>query len=430
MTTESEIGGFEPGYARGGRAADEGIGGTLRERPDDFLVEEIPLYEPSGEGEHLYLFVEKRGMSTLEMVGVVARHFGVRRRDVGYAGLKDKRAVTRQLVSVWIPGRSVEDFPMLEHPRMAVLWADRHANKLRPGHLKGNRFSIRIRGVKFQDAIRAQRMLEKLAREGLPNRIGEQRFGYLGNNHLVGRAIVTGRHREALDLLLAPSTAKADAQPEARALYLQGRYAEARDGFHPSLRTEREALAALAAGAGADEVVARMDRSVVAYYVTAFQSAVFNAVLNRREAEGTLATLLDGDVAFMHASRATFVVGESELADPEIPQRLARLEISPSGPMWGTRMRRADGDVGALEQAALGAAGVTERDLARFEAEGGAVEGGRRPLRVPVIDPDVEGGMDTHGPYVRCAFELPRGCFATTVMREIMGPGPGADEEE
>ncbi|HZW10881.1 MAG TPA: tRNA pseudouridine(13) synthase TruD [Phycisphaerales bacterium] len=422
---------FEPGFAPALPGRPAGIGGRLRERPEDFLVEEIPLYEPSGEGEHIYLFVEKRGMSTMEMVGLIARHFGVRRRDVGYAGLKDKRAITRQLVSVWAPKLRIEDVPMLSHDRVAILWADRHGNKLRPGHLKSNRFSIRVRGVAFHAAVHAQRVLARLAREGLPNRIGEQRFGYLANNHLVGRALVLGRWAEAVELLLGPDGAHPDAQPEGRRLFREGRHAEALAHFHESLRTEREMLRALASGATPQEAVRRMDRSVAAYYVTAFQSALFNAVLNRREADGTLGVLVEGDIAFMHASRATFVVGPAELSDPEMPGRLARFEVSPSGPMWGTSMRRAGGAVGSLELGVLEASGSTEADLLSFEREGGAVEGARRPLRVPVIDPDVEGGADEHGGYVRCAFELPRGSFATSVMREIMGAGgPIHDEEE
>ncbi|MBK7404855.1 MAG: tRNA pseudouridine(13) synthase TruD [Phycisphaerales bacterium] len=414
---------FDPGFAPAGGQA--GIGGRLRDRPEDFLVEEIPLYQPSGEGEHIYLFVEKRGLSTLEMVGVISKHFGVRRRDVGYAGLKDKAAITRQMVSVWTPGRKIEDFPMLRHDRVGVLWADRHANKLRPGHLKGNRFSIRVRGVGIQATLVAQRVMDRLSREGLANRIGPQRFGFLGNNHLVGRAIVLERWSSALDHLLGPSASRPDAQVAGRRMYAEGRFAEAIGEFHGSLRTERTTLHALASGATPEEAVRSMDPSALAYFVTAFQSAVFNAVLARREDAGTLDALLEGDVAFMHASLATFMVAAPELADPEMPGRIARFEVSPSGPIWGVSMRRAGGLPGECELDALLASGVDEAALVRFERDGGPVEGARRPLRVPVIDPEVEGGMDEHGAFVRCAFELPRGCFATAVMREIMGPdGP------
>ena len=406
-----------------------GIGGRLRERVEDFLVDEIPLYEPSGQGEHLYLLVEKRNLSTMEMAAVIAQHFGVRRRDIGFAGLKDKRAITRQMVSVWAPGKEADSFPMLRHDRIHILWADRHENKLRRGHLAGNRFSIRVRGVPFQAALDAQRILDRLCTQGLANRIGEQRFGYLGNNHLVGRAIVLGRWGEVVERLLGPNPEHPDAQPRGRDLFARGKFGQAIGEYHRSLRTERNLLKAMANGAKPEQAVRSMDRTSMSFFVSAFQSAVFNAVLAQREAEGTLASLGEGDIAFMHSSRRTFAVGQEELTDPGIAKRLAELEISPSGPMWGATMRRASGPVHQTELDALHATGVTEEDLARYAERGGAIEGERRPLRVPVLYPEVEGGADAHGGFVRCAFELPRGCFATSVMREVMGADPGDEDQ-
>lgn len=409
-------------------ATSRGIGGTLRDRPEDFLVEEIPLYQPSGTGEHLYMFVQKRSMSTLDMVDVLARHFGVPKRDIGFAGLKDKRAITRQVVSVRLPGRDDTDVPMLRDDRLAILWVDRHDNKLRRGHLQGNRFSIRVRNVGFQAALPAQRTLEHLARHGMPNRIGPQRFGMLGNNHLVGRAIVLGRWDEALAHLLGPCDTKPDAQPESRDSFAAGRYADAFAEMPGSLRVERLVLRALTEGATPEQAIRRIDRTALSFFVTSFQSAVFNAVLSAREAAGTLGTLVEGDIAYMHASQRTFAVGQAELDDPDMPARLATQEVSPSGPIWGTRMRKAEGAVGRLELDALHAADVDESDIERFAHSGGQIEGARKPLRIPVSSPEVEGGADEHGPYVRCAFDLPRGAFATSVMAAIMGQ-PDPDDQ-
>ncbi len=134
-----------------------GVGGVLRERPEDFFVEELPLYEPCGSGEHIYLFVEKRNMSTVHMIRLLARHFGVNEDVVGYAGLKDKRAVTRQLISVQVPGKKPSDFPPFVHERVTVHWMDLHTNKLRQGHLAGNRFVVWIRGVEPTKAVHAHR---------------------------------------------------------------------------------------------------------------------------------------------------------------------------------------------------------------------------------------------------------------------------------
>ena len=420
---------FEAGWAAPDTSAQPGIGGTLRARPEDFLVEEIPLYQPSGTGEHVYLFVQKQAMSTLDMVGVLARHFGVPKRDIGYAGLKDKRAITRQVVSVRLPGRDVDEIPMLRDDRLAILWVDKHENKLRRGHLSGNRFSIKIRDVGFQAALPAQQVLERMAREGMPNRIGPQRFGMLGNNHLVGRAIVLAQWDEALRHLLGPSETNPGAQPDSRASFAAGHYADAFAEMPGSLGVERVALRALADGATPEQAIRSIDRAAVSFFVTSFQSAIFNAVLSAREAAGTLGTLAEGDVAFMHSSQRTFAVGPSELEDPETPARLKRQEISPSGPMWGTRMRKAEGEVGRLELDALHASGVDEAAIEHFAEIGGEIEGARKPLRVPVSSPEVEGGADEHGMFVRCAFDLPRGAFATSVMAAIMGD-PNAEEPE
>ena len=122
-----------------------GTGGLIKETPEDFFVEELPLYLPCGEGEHLYLTVEKKGLTTFELLQRLAGALGVRERDFGYAGLKDARATTRQTVSV--PGVSAEQALALTIPGVRILAAKRHRNKLRTGHLAGNRFAIRIREV-------------------------------------------------------------------------------------------------------------------------------------------------------------------------------------------------------------------------------------------------------------------------------------------
>ncbi len=413
------------------------VGGRLKERPEDFYVEELPAYEPCGEGEHLYLFVEKRMLSTLRVVRLLADHFDVAVRDVGYAGLKDRRAVTRQVFSVHLPGRDASEFPAVRHDGLTVLWADRHANKLRRGHLAGNGFSIRIRAVSMAGVLHARRVLDLLARVGAPNRIGEQRFGYARRNHLVGRALILGDAPRALDALLGPLEAPGDSQAAGREAYARGDFGAAIGGFFRESRTERRALGVLARGRKPHHAIAAIDEADRGFFVTAFQSAVFNAVLDERIDSGTLGALGEGDLAFRHDNGSLFAVTSQTLGDPDTAQRLARLEISPSGPMWGPSMLRASGATDAREVEALGASGVTLEQMAVFGSRcPGMVEGSRRPLRVPLHYPDVEGGVDEHGPYIRCAFELPRGAFATTVMQEIMKPadaavaGPSPEEDE
>lgn len=399
------------------------VGGAIKQRPEDFFVEEVPLYQPSGEGEHLYLLVEKRGLSTFEMINILARHFDVPKFAIGYAGLKDKAAITRQVVSVHTPGRSYQDFPDLRHEGIAILWADRHTNKLRPGHLAGNRFSIRIRDVAATSVLAVQRILERLHRSGIPNRIGEQRFGHLQQNHLIGRAMILGEFEKALDLLLRPSPSHPEFQPQARLAYAEGRYADALTAMPRHLNAESQALRQLVRGAKAKRAFFGIEENARRFYLTAFQSAVFNAVLDERMLAGTFDRLLLGDLAFKHDNRAVFAVDPQVLEDPQTAARLARFEISPSGPMWTAGMPRAGGAIDDAEVAALGRLGITPSQLAEFASQHGELlDGERRPLRIPLIDPDAEGGADEHGTYVRVMFELPRGSFATVVLREIMKP--------
>jgi len=400
-----------------------GIGGAIKNRPEDFLVEELPQYDPCGEGEHIYLFVEKKLLSTFEMLEVIAAHFGVPRHALGYAGLKDKLAVTRQVVSVHVPGKKIENFPMLAHDRVGVLWADYHTNKLRPGHLRGNRFSIRVRDTSATNALPAHRTLRTLALKGAPNRFGEQRFGANGTNHLVGRALLRSQFDEAAALLLGPNLELPGSPPPARAAFAAGDLKEALLQTPRHAHAEQRALRQLLRGRSAREAMLAIDESARKFYLSAFQSAVFNSVLDERIAEGTLAALVLGDLAFKHDNRAVFAVDDAALADLSTRERLARIEISPSGPMWGASMMRAASNPDAAELRALASFGVSVADLELFaQRTRGIMEGARRPLRVPVIDPAVEGGGDEHGPYVRCAFELPRGAFATVVLREIMKP--------
>jgi len=399
-----------------------GIGGILKQRPEDFFVEEIPLYDPCGHGEHIYLMVERHGLSTIQMRDALARHFRVRPYTIGHAGLKDKHALTRQVFSIHTPGKKPEDFPSFEHTNARILWVDLHSNKLKRGHLSGNRFSLRVRGVDPTHVVHALKAMQILASKGVPNRFGSQRFGYLQNNHLVGRALILGDAKAALDLLLSPHEGSPKGQIEARTAYIEGRLDDASAKMHKVFKVEYRALKMLAQGASAEQAIKAIDQTAAGFYISSFQSAIFNGVLNERVREGTSGQLLPGDLAFVLKSRKCFGVTDTELAEPELRDRLSRFEIAPSGPMWGTTMQRASGEIGNREDAALAQARVTTKDMESCEARDGfaMIGGDRRPMCIPVIDPMVDAGCDEHGPYIRCAFDLPRGSFATTVMDEVM----------
>jgi tRNA pseudouridine13 synthase len=245
----------------------------LKSEPEDFQVEEIPAYEPCGDGSHTFLFVEKRLRNSDEVARALARAAGVAPRDVGYAGRKDRVAVTRQWFSV--PDLDPERALAIELEGVRVLRAERHRNKLRTGHLRGNRFAIRAREVGAADIARAQDRALELAQRGMPNRFGDQRFGRDGDNAERARAI-----------LVPDETARA-----------------------PRVRDRRE----------------------LRFLISALQSAVFNAVLAER-ADG-FDRLELGDVAVVHASGGLFCV--EDLAREQA--RADAFEISATGPIFGSR---------------------------------------------------------------------------------------------
>jgi len=401
-----------------------GIGGTLKVRPEDFLVEEIPLYNPAGEGEHIFLFIEKRELTTLQLRDALAKHFKVQRNCIGHAGLKDKQAISRQVISIHTPGKKPEDFPSFIHDRARVLWADLHTNKLKRGHLSGNRFSIKVREVEPLAVRAAKGSLELLASHGAPNRIGQQRFGFLHNNHLVGREMILGNWEEVINLILSPNPDAPLSSADARNAFSAGQYRDAFDLMPKVFKIERNLLRALSNEHSPEKAMKAIDPTAAGFFISAFQSAVFNLVLNQRIDSGNINQLVEGDLAFVMKNRSTFLVDSDELSSVEtrLNERVESFELSSTGPMWGTSMDRTSGTIDQIELDALRIAGLDPSDLERCETRSGypMIGGDRRPMRIPVIDPEIEGGIDEHGAYIRCAFELGRGSFATTVMDEIM----------
>jgi tRNA pseudouridine13 synthase len=178
--------------------------------PEDFQVSEIPLLEPEGDGEHIWVLVRKRLQNTADVAGLLARCAGVPQRDVSYAGLKDRQAVTEQWFSVHLPGRTLPDWSAIGSPDVSVLQQARHGRKLRRGALRGNRFRIKVRDL-VTDPVQLQYRLETIAAEGVPNYFGEQRFGRNGSNLRIAERLFSNprmrlsRHQRGLALSAARS---------------------------------------------------------------------------------------------------------------------------------------------------------------------------------------------------------------------------------
>jgi tRNA pseudouridine13 synthase len=370
-------------------AASPPLGGVLRVRPEDFVVHELPMYEPEDAGEHLYLRVRKIDCPHDDLIGLVARTYEVPRRAIGFAGMKDTRAVTEQTVSVHLPGGG--DARSFDDERVHLVWAARHGNKLRRGHLAGNRFVIRIREVDPLQAPTVWRSMQTMEREGIPNVYGPQRFGRHGDNHLLGRAWLMGEFDAVAERLTSP---------------------ERTGRFEGAVRT------ALADGATAEAALDSVPNRIRRLWMDALQSALFNAVLMDRLQDDSWNTLVVDDLAHSFRTRRTFVVSDADLQDEQTCDRVAAHELAATGPLWGGSMRAPGSSIEQRERAICDA--VDPAIVERLLEDGPA--GARRPLAVPLANTRVESGMDEEGPYMQVAFELPPGAYATTVLHAIMGP--------
>jgi tRNA pseudouridine13 synthase len=277
-----------------------GIGGRIKEQVDDFQVEEIPAYPPCGKGEFLYLWIEKRDMGAEFFTRQVARRLDIPASEVGTAGLKDRRAVTTQMVSV--PASAEPNLARLEGDGIRVLNVSRHSNKLRAGHLHGNRFRVLVRGA---DATRdSGAIMARLKESGLPNFYGPQRFGRDGETLTLGWQMIRGES--------VPRHARS-----------------------PFLR--KLALSSV-------------------------QSALFNSYLAQRLADGLLRTVLAGDIMAKYPFGGMF---EAEDAVREQARFDAR-EVVTAGPIFGRKMFPARAEAAAREEHVLAAHGLTREAFLGF----------------------------------------------------------------
>jgi tRNA pseudouridine13 synthase len=390
-----------------------GLGGVIKTRAEDFFVEELPLYQPSGEGTHVYILIEKKEISTMNAMTEIARTLGIRRQDIGYAGQKDTRAVARQWISV--EHIKLEKLQALDIPKVKLLQFARHGNKLKMGHLAQNRFAIRLRKIELllPEAEKiAKGVFEILSKKGVPNYFGPQRFGNRSDSHLLGEAIVKGKMEEFVDLFVGrPDSNELPAFSEARDLYDKGDYKGAYDKWPYSFADHRRALRTLIETGGNKRKASNVvDKHLKKFFVSAYQSDLFNQILAARMPN--IDTLLTGDMAYKHANGAMFKVEDAAVEQP----RCDAFEISPTGPLLGGRMAQLNGPAGEIENAILAKSPLNDRDLEQLE---NYARGGRRPLRFQPQNWSVSSGKDELGNYLELKFALDSGCYATTVLREI-----------
>ena len=326
-----------------------GIGGMIRQKPEHFIVKEIPLYEPCGEGIHLYLNITKKNLTTREVQVKLAELFHLDPSEVGKAGLKDKYAITTQNFSVVFDGDqpSPDDIIKIVESEMPVKvnWARYHNNKLRAGHLEGNKFTVTITDVEGDALDIARRIAEKIHETGIPNYYGVQRTGKEGENIIQGWLILKNKKRLG-------------------------------------------------------------DRWLRKYLLSSYQSYLCNRYLAKRLEQGKFSILIHGDLAKKHDTGGIFYVDDVETEQKRFDNR----EISFTAPMYGYKMRQSQHEAGELESKILDSVTITNKDFRAHH-----VKGTRRLGRIlPEITLDkVEEG-------IQVSFTLPKGSFATTVLREFM----------
>lgn len=334
-----------------------GIGGRLRDSVADFIVEEVPLYTPRDEGQHLYVQLTKEELTTKDVQFRLEKLFELKRGDVSFAGMKDKFARTTQTFSLSL-GHKPATFAQEAATRIAenlpvqVHWARFHGNKLKPGHLLGNRFTIVVREPACppeEARRRAEAIADAISTRGLPNYFGPQRFGPQGNNVAQGLDILQGK------------------------------------------RTKR-------------------DRWLRKFLISSVQSYICNMYLARRMENELFDCLLKGDVAKKYDTGGIFVVEDLDAEQP----RYAAQEISFTAPIFGSKMKAAQDDAGALEAQVLAEFEGIEEQLTKAR-----IEGTRRLGRLLPQDLAVKATTDAPGS-VEISFFLPKGAFATTVLREFM----------
>lgn len=320
--------------------------GVIRSVPEDFQVDEIPGFEPDGEGEHCLLQIQKRDSNTDWVAGQLARIAGVSRADVSYAGLKDRHAVTTQWFSVRMAGKPEPDWSRIGSEEYRVLNSTRHGRKLRVGALKGNQFKIVVRDFQGDQADLESR-LTTVAEQGIPNYFGEQRFGADDSNLASARALFSGELK-------------------------------------------------------------RIKRQKRGFYLSAVRSFLFNQVLAARVDAGNWCTPLAGERMMLAGTRSSFLATE---IDETLRERHQQMDVHLSGPLWGRGEAMVAGEVAQLEGDVLAAHGFWREGLEQF-----GLKMERRALRVPVASLvwSVEGDV------LEMAFSLPKGCYATTVLRECL----------
>ncbi len=336
----------------------------FRQAPRDFVVEEVPLYEWSGEGEHLILHVRKKDLTTWDMVSAIAKHLGIKEREIGYAGLKDKNAMTKQYISLLkIHEEKLSSFT---HEKIKILEHFYHNNKIRIGHLRANRFFIRLKKVTPVAAEKIQQAVQNIQVYGMPNYFGYQRFGMFGDNYKKGQAIVEKTLKE-------------------RNVKMRKMYVSAYQSHLFNLWLSR--------------------RIEISKLISSFEVSELVTLLNmpqhdieQMKKQKHLFKLIEGDTMMHYPHGRLFAL---EYTDEEIARFDERL-ISVTGLLSGKRVKTSEAQARLIEE---------EYDVKMDE------DGARRYAWI--FPEECEANYREEEAWMELHFTLPKGSYATVLVEEI-----------
>ncbi|TRY32983.1 tRNA pseudouridine(13) synthase TruD [Aliiglaciecola sp. M165] len=325
------------------------VSGSVKSQPSDFIVIEELGYELTGDGEHIYLWVEKTGLNTAFVAEQIASFCQLPLRAISYAGRKDKHAVTRQWFGVHQPGKKEFDWSQMKLDGLKILNNQRHNKKLKIGHLKGNRFELTVRDLSATEGL--EERLQEIITSGVPNYYGSQRFGDT-RHHVMGGNL------------------------------------------------------ALAQNMIAGEAIRNRNKRSMA--ISALRSWLFNQYVSQRLALKHYEVPLTGDICMLAGSNSFF---RAEQIDDEISQRLSKQDIHLSAPLWGKGELASSDDALRFESEL----GIAYSDVCNtLESVGLRQERRAISLFPKQLQWQIQSNI------LNLQFSLPSGCFATSVLREVV----------
>ena len=400
-----------------------GTNGVIRQSNEDFFVDEVPLQLPSGEGPNTWIHLEKNGRTTLDVVLDIARELHISRKRTGFAGMKDRSAITKQWLCISnITPEELPDFNEVLH-NVKILEIKQNQKKLRMGQLKGNKFKINIRNTEnpVEDKEIAENVLESLKVTGVPNYYGYQRFGEVrSTTHLVGKCLVEGDIKKAVDTYIGNPNEDEHNQPyESRKLYDEGKLQEAYDLMPKSMRYEKSMIKELIiAQDKRGEIVEKdyiraiesLPKPLKRMFVNAYESYLFNKIVNERAKLG-IDKYFEGDIIIDKEEHWVH-----EINPDTIDTDLKNFTLNPTAPLLGSKVPLADGKQGDIERKVIEDENITKESFECPKTPKLGSHGVRRSVRFKIEDTNVEKIDDG----ISVEFFIPKGCYATAVLREIM----------